>query len=131
MRPLPLRRRNRRRLNHCARWPILVGGRLCLKLMHEAIFSQAAKPETAVVLFLPLKPYSCGHEIELWRQNNPLLTGTLAEFEKLPTVEQLNWLIKAVDFCSQNHDEWLENEDILRSNPSFWSRKVRKNNTPK
>lgn len=94
--------------------------------MHEQLFSQAAKPSASVALFLPLKPYSIGHEIELWRQNNPILTRTLAEFRELPLEEQLNWLIKAVDYCSQDHSEWIENEAILRSKPSFWARKERK-----
>ena len=94
--------------------------------MHEQPFSHAAAPAPCVVLFLPLKPYSIGHENELWRQNNPLLTGTLEEFQALPAVEQSEWLIRAVDFCSQNHAEWAENEAILASKPRFWQISARR-----
>ena len=88
--------------------------------MHETEFAAAASPPKAVVLCLPLKPYSIGHEIELWRQSNPLLVSTWVEFNAISATKQREWLIRAVDLCSQDHDEWLESERILQFRPRWW-----------
>jgi len=88
--------------------------------MHESLFAHAATPPPAVVLHLPLKPYSISHEIELWRQNNPLLTGTRAEFDALPAAQQAYWLILAADYCSQTHAEFKTSAEILESTPAWW-----------
>lgn len=40
--------------------------------MHEAAFAKAALPAPAVILGLPMRPYSIGHELWLTRQKNPL-----------------------------------------------------------
>ena len=88
--------------------------------MHEIDFANAASPTPAVVLHLPLKPYSIGHEIELWRQEHPLLTKSRQDFDALPSLKQREWLIRAVDFCSQDHDEWLASEHLLQSRPHWW-----------
>lgn len=97
--------------------------------MHEAQFAFAASPPPAVVLHLPLKPYSIGHEIELLRRENPLIWAERSKeayeqscktFAALPASQQKEWLARAVDFCSQDHDEWLANEKIFQSRPHWW-----------
>ena len=93
--------------------------------MHEQAFAYAASQPPAAVLHLPLKPYSIGHEIELWRQDNPLLTKDRAEFDALSAVKQRDWLIRAVDFCSQDRDEWRESERTLQSCPRWWQWRAR------
>lgn len=96
--------------------------------MHETLFANQARPARATVMHLPLRPYSIGHEAELWRQKNPLLVSDRKEFDLLPEAERLEWLIKAVDFCSQNHAEFLESQRILNSQPRWheWALRCQK-----
>jgi hypothetical protein len=74
--------------------------------VHEPIFCDAVRPAGRVCLRLPLRTYSIGHEILLWRQRNPLLTLTAAAFSSLPIEDQKSWLRKAVLICS---NDWRGN----------------------
>lgn len=42
--------------------------------MHEAALARAALPAPSVILGLPLRPYSLGHELWLIRRDNPFVT---------------------------------------------------------
>ena len=87
--------------------------------MHETLFANHSAPPKSVVLGIPLRPYSIGHENELWRQENPLLTKDRAEFDALPVDVRVKKLIAAVDYCSQSHTEFLESQTILNSRPHW------------
>jgi hypothetical protein len=51
--------------------------------MHEFQLALAVLPEPPKLFGLRLRPYSLGHELHLYRRNNPFIAGTFAEFEKL------------------------------------------------
>jgi hypothetical protein len=87
--------------------------------MHDALFAAACRPDPAACLCLPLRPYSIGHEAELWRQGNPLLCLTYAGFDALPEDQQRAALASAVDACSQTWVEYAESAAILASAPRW------------
>ncbi len=81
--------------------------------MHEKLFASAVLPEKPVVLKLPLLPYSLGHELFLFRRNNPILLLDDTELLSLPVDVRIQSIIDAVDICSQ---QWAE----LHRSPSNW-----------
>lgn len=88
--------------------------------MHESLFALTVCPPRAVVLGVPLRPYAIGHELALWRQQNPLLTEDFNHFLALDRAEQIRWLVMAVDVCSQTDAEFKANEHLLQCRPARW-----------
>lgn len=83
--------------------------------MHELAFADAVRPARAVILFLPMRNYSLGHELLLLQQRNAfLLTG----FDSLPEEQKRLALVRAADVCSQT---WSENHFT----PGTWWDKTR------
>lgn len=81
--------------------------------MHEQHFAAAIRPDLQVVLRLPMRPYSIGHEILLIRQGNPLVTMGPESFKELPEDRQRSALRRAALVCyrswtqNQKRDRWL------------------------
>jgi len=100
--------------------------------MHEVLFCESLRPKQHYCLFVPLRAYALGHEVELWRTENKLCQLSGAEFDKLPAAERKHALIMAVDICSQAWGEYAASEALLSSKPSIFNyrqwRKVRKLN---
>ena len=94
--------------------------------MHDQQFSESLRPKRHFCLFLPLQPYSLGHEAELWRTENKLCQLSGEKFDKLPDAERKQALIMAVDICSQTRGEYADSEKILESQPSKHGWKDRK-----
>lgn len=74
--------------------------------MHEAALALAAIPEYTRILRLPLKPYSLGHELALFRRNNPFVTHSPQDFKTLSDPKKKAALTEAVLVCSRS---WKEN----------------------
>src|SRR5579884_1995299 len=69
--------------------------------MHDLQFADAVRPARVVVLKLPLRPFSIGHELLLYRERNPLLfNGNFSEGQLHKA------LVQAANICSQS---WSEN----------------------
>lgn len=94
--------------------------------MHEQIFSESLRPKRHYCLFLPLRAYAIGHEIELWRTENKLCQLSGAEFDKLPPAERKHAIIMAVDICSQGWTEYAANEALLAARPALWNFRQRR-----
>jgi len=79
--------------------------------MHEAALAQAALPAPTVVLGMPLRPFSIGHELALIREGNPL-AETLTDSQSI--VDRAA-LAQAALICSEtwagirslHKDPWL------------------------
>src|SRR6185437_4421572 len=71
--------------------------------MHDAALAAAARPTRYVILGLPMKPYSIGHDILLFNQGNPILS---TEFDSLDKVDKRQAVIWAADICSQSWNEY-------------------------
>jgi hypothetical protein len=80
---------------------------------NNAAFADAARPARAVVLRLPMLPYSIGHELLLTQEANPLV-GSWVDFLKLPMDRQIYSVIRAATICSKT---WEENKK-----PDRWTR---------
>ncbi len=71
--------------------------------MHELAFSDAVRPTPVVILKIPLRTYSLGHELELYKLRNPLLLLSIEQFNALDYVQQRRAIIEAVLVCA---DSW-------------------------
>lgn len=76
--------------------------------MHDFAFAECARPARFAVLGCPLLPYTIGHEILLWRYQNPLLGLTREQFDALPATEQVAALTRAVTICTRTWRETLQ-----------------------
>lgn len=74
--------------------------------MHDSAFAEAARPTRCSILRLPLLDYSIGHELLLFRQNNPLLF-TKEGFDSITPDAQCAAVIRGVLICSRT---WSENK---------------------
>jgi len=74
--------------------------------MHEGILAQALQPPGVRVLGLDLLPFSLGHEVVLWRRENPLVTGTREAFGLLPAGRQAEAVAEAVLVCCRRVPRW-------------------------
>ena len=88
---------------------------------HELLFADAARPPAAVVLRLPLRPYSLGHELILLQERNPLLFDESA-FADLPAADQRRAVIRAALICARR---WTE-QDELPPNLRAWQQLLEK-----
>jgi hypothetical protein len=64
--------------------------------------ADAVLPPRAVVLGLPLMPYSIGCELQLHREESPFLLLSRAAFDALPAEAQCLALIRAVTICCKS-----------------------------
>lgn len=71
--------------------------------LHEFAFSDTQCPDRAVVLELPLRPFSIGHRQLLLHQRNPILWADETEYNQLPFTDQVRWLIDACYTCAQTY----------------------------
>jgi hypothetical protein len=76
--------------------------------MHDALFAGAARPARYVILGLPMKSYSIGHELLLLESCNPILFNG---FDSLDKVTQRQAAIRASLICSQ---DWCRNHRAHR-----------------
>lgn len=97
--------------------------------MHELAFADAARPTPVVVLTLPLRDYSLGHELLLQSQRNPLLLLGEEQFNALPWPEQVAALRRAVWLCA-NTAAQNRREPWLRVKLHFWLWRTRRANYP-
>jgi hypothetical protein len=97
--------------------------------MHDLAFADAARPTPVVVLKLPLRDYSLGHELLLLQSRNPLLCASETEFNDLPHRNQVMAIRNAVWICSntweQNEFEWFS-----ASKAKIWSWLSKRSNIP-
>jgi hypothetical protein len=88
--------------------------------MHDEAFADSVRPAPCVILRLPMRPYSIGHELLLYRRRNPFVTlDDPAKFSQLPQLEQIRAVMEAAQVCART---WQENGD----NPEFtrgWNRR--------
>lgn len=84
--------------------------------MHEAALARAARPTPAVILGLPLKPYSLGHELSLIRENNPL--------HELDTASA-GQLAEAVWICSCSWKELSGSDWLIGLKLWIWRQRMR------
>jgi hypothetical protein len=94
--------------------------------MSEFSFADAVLPARAVVLRLPLRPYSVGHEILLQHERNALLL-TEAEFDQLSFADREVAIKQAALICSRT---WAENQRGSRG-VKLWGWLVRNSNWTK
>lgn len=87
--------------------------------MHEAAFSEAAKPSQWEVLKLPMFRYSIGHEIELHRVKSPFVIGGPLTREKL---------IEAVLICHHSQAQLDKPDRLFRFKCKVWGWRIRKEN---
>lgn len=92
--------------------------------MHEPLLSQAAAAAPTVCLGLLLEPYSIGHEVLLFRNESPFISG-----EREP---ELKDIITAVVICAHTwtqtqtmHRDWL-----LAFKVWLWRRRLRQIDLP-
>jgi hypothetical protein len=97
--------------------------------VHEISFSDAVCPTPVVVLKLPLRPYSLGHEALLWRLHNPLLTLTWSQFNALSLQQQIHAVLDAVWICANT---WKQNqgEPFRRLKLKIWRWRLEGDNFP-
>lgn len=69
--------------------------------MHERQFAAAVLPEPPRLFRLKLRPYSLGHELHLFRRNNPFLTESFDEFSGRPRGQRLAATMQAINVCAQ------------------------------
>ena len=79
--------------------------------MHDALYADAARPARVSILGLPMRDYSIGHEILLWRKLNSLATYTEASFNELDESKQNADLFDALFTCERS---WTENLSPVR-----------------
>ena len=79
--------------------------------MHDLAFADAARPRKAVVLGVPLLPYSLGHDLLLTQRENPFLLLEREAFDLLPAAQQISALAQAVLVCSR---DWRGNHRPVR-----------------
>lgn len=93
--------------------------------MHDCAFAAAVRPARQVILKLPMRPYSLGHEIVLLGQGNPLVTLTREGFNGLPLIQQLQAIGQAAWTCSNT---WRENQGqpLLWLKSKIWERNNRR-----
>ena len=96
---------------------------------HDLAFADAVRPTPVVVLQLPLRPYSLGHEALLWQRRNALLIQSWSEFNALALNLQIRSVLDAVWICS---NDWKRNhrERFVRLKSWLWDRKLRGANYP-
>ena len=75
--------------------------------MHELTFADAAIPAPAVVLGLPLAPYSLRHELLLLRHRSPFLCLSLEEFNTQPRPQQVFAITFAAQLCAARAPGWF------------------------
>ncbi len=85
--------------------------------MHETSLCDAANPSPVVVLSLPLRTYSLGHECELYQRRNPLLLLSHAQFNELPYDHQIFALKQAVLICV---DSWSARRQLEQPSFLYW-----------
>lgn len=92
--------------------------------MHDAPFAHACLSLAAATaggaLWLPLRPYSLGHEVLLLAAGNPLLTDSIAAFDDLPPATRHAALVEACDICNQRWLEYHANLRLMSRPPSLW-----------
>jgi hypothetical protein len=87
--------------------------------MHEPLLFTAALPARTTCLGLPLRPYSIGHELHLWRDQNVLLFNE-------DTPNQFPALLSAVLICCHSWQELqrLTDDPLLRFKLWIWRRRI-------
>jgi hypothetical protein len=97
--------------------------------VHEISFADAVRPTPVVVLKLPLRPYSLGHEALLWHLQNPLLTHSWSQFNELSLQQQINSVLDAVWICANT---WKQNqgEPFRRLKLKIWRWRLEGENFP-
>lgn len=76
--------------------------------MHDEAFADSVRPAPCVILRLPMRDYSIGHELLLYRRRNPFVTlDNPAKFSQLPPMEQHRAVLEAAQVCGRS---WAENE---------------------
>ena len=85
--------------------------------MHEPLLGRAANPAAAIVLGLPLKAYSLGHELLLWQAGNPLVEHDSASGQHLA---EAAWI------CSNTWRENTQPDPFGRFKIWLWRRRIRK-----
>ena len=76
--------------------------------MHDLALADAARPTPAVILKLPMLPYSIGHELLLQQSRNPII-GERDFFDGLPLEQQFYAVMKSALICSQ---DWQQNNKV-------------------
>jgi hypothetical protein len=84
--------------------------------MHETAFADATRQTRSVVLNLPLRPYSIGHELALINQRNAMLSPQ-EDFDALPASDQCRAVISAALICCRS---WREQDSPFGR---FWYRR--------
>ena len=82
--------------------------------MHALAFADSTRPARTVILRLPLRDYSIGHELILAAERNPLVILSGKDFTALQVMEQRQAVIRAVLTCSRG---WID-----RNKPHRWMR---------
>ena len=89
--------------------------------MHDAQYADAARPARVSILGLPMRDYSIGHEILLWRKRNTLATYSEESFAELDDSQQKDDLFHALFTCERS---WTENFQPVRFACLFgWTRR--------
>lgn len=73
--------------------------------MHELAFADAARPTPVVVLNIPLKEFSLGHALLLFRRRNPLALLSQTDFAALPLWQQIAAIKEMAWVCSDAYSE--------------------------
>lgn len=89
--------------------------------MHDTTLADAARPVRVSILGLPMRDYSIGHEILLWRSENSFVTHTESGFDQLPEQKQKTDLFDALFTCERS---WVDNFTPVRFPCLFgWTRR--------
>lgn len=89
--------------------------------MHDSAFAATARQGSAVILRLPMRPYSIGHELLLLAQQNPLLYAR-EYFDNLSPALQRLAVIRAALVCYRTWNQNQQPERHLR----LWGWRIRK-----
>lgn len=92
---------------------------------HDLSFADAARPIPVVILKLPLRSYSLGHQLLLLQRRNALLLCSQAEFNTFTVEDQIYAVREGVWTCCNT---WSENEGqkLSRLKLKIWDWRIRK-----
>lgn len=89
--------------------------------MHEALLAQGALPAPTYVFGMLMRPYSLGHELQLLRESNPLVSGGGANAKREDLAQAVLICCQSFEECRRMHLDWF-----LPLKVWLWRRRVKR-----
>src|SRR5579864_7173484 len=75
--------------------------------MHESLLAQAVLPAPTIILGRLMRPYSLGHELFLFREGNPLVSGGSATATRADLAQGVLICMQSFEECRRMNSDWL------------------------